>query len=238
MVSKDKNLIRSIAAINIFLVLILCALLSYAAYSWVSKIDISEVVETIQSGERPIGLNRYPIDKFPNQYRTSTQLSESYTMEPEVTMAVLLWHGYRENLQLHQFEDTQLQQRWSQVISYMEQEHPIFREQLPEQRLEELRRIQGASSLDIGIEFLAEVSKVQYDETDLDGSPDWNKALDEWEEIRAQSTYLAVYLIFLDGQANLDPTIYESLDTLISMIGTGSFFADFNRHLDQFFPAQ
>jgi hypothetical protein len=199
---------------------------------------VEKIVEDIQSGRRPIGYNRFPVDQFPDEYRASTQMSETWTIEPDITMAVLLWHGYRENLQGYEFRNAQLQQRWYQLLSIMEQEHPIFLQQLPEQRLADLQRIQGSNSLDLDIEFLAEVSEIQYDETDLWEEPDWVSVLNEWENVRTQATYLAVYSIHLDQQADLDPTIYRSLDLLINDIGNNSFFVDFEKHLDTYYPTQ
>jgi hypothetical protein len=235
--NKNKSQSRTIITLTIFLGLITCTSLSFAGYSWITNIDIGKVVENIQSRRRPL-FNRFPIEQFPDEYRDSTQRSEKWTIEPNIIMAVLLWHGYQENLQDYEFQNAQLQLRWYQLLSNMEQEHPIFLQQLSEQRLTDLHHIQGTNSLDLDIEFLAEVNRIEYDETDLWENSHWVRVSNEWENKRTQSTYLAVYLIYLDQQASVDPTIYHSLDVLTNNIGNSNFFANFEQHLDNYYPTQ
>jgi hypothetical protein len=235
--NKNKSQSRTIIAVTIFLGLITCISL-FAGYSWITSIDKAKVVENIQSRRRPIFNNRFPIEQFPDEYRGSTQMSETWTIEPDITMAVLLWHGYRENLQDYEFQNAQLPPRWYQLLLNMEQEHPIFLQQLSEQRLTDLHHIQGANSLDLDIEFLAEAVRIQYDETDLWENSDWVRVRNEWENKRTQSMYLAVYLIYLDQQAKVDPTIYHSLDVLTNNIGNSNFFANFEQHLDNYHPTK
>lgn len=184
-----------------------------------------------QTGRSPFQVNRpfetgFQVDNFPSEYRNTYPTIESWWF---------IWYELPRS-EDPRFQNAQLEEKWPQIASLLQERHPIVAQPIPEDALVELSKLEEMRTVGEALDYSILVGEIEYGELALWQDPGWVEAKQAWETHRIQAMILGTYFYFLDDQSALDVKVYAEIDDLISSVGTGNWFQRFSEHLNRWWP--